>query len=86
MENHLIRYGAPHRRKMFEGTCVVQRETKLKQMEMARRLGVDVYTIRRLERRAISLLSATKVIKYHPVLLWPLDGAIRLHYQGDKTC
>ena len=68
MENHLIRHGAPHRRTMFEGTCVVQRETKLKQMEMARRLGVDVSTIRRLERRAIGLLSATKVNLISPCL------------------
>ena len=35
---------------------------------MARRLGVDVSTIRRLERRAIGLLSATKVNLISPCL------------------
>ena len=37
-------------------------------MEMARRLGVDVSTIRQLERRAIGLLSATKVNLISPCL------------------
>ena len=37
-------------------------------MEMARRLGVDVSTIRRLERKAIGLLSATKVNLISPGL------------------
>ena len=37
-------------------------------MEMARRLGVDVSTIRRLERKAIGLLSATKVNLISPCL------------------
>ena len=34
---------------------------KLKQMEMAKRIGVDVSTFRQLKRRTIGLLSATKV-------------------------
>ena len=37
-------------------------------MEMARRLDVDVSTIRRLERKAIGLLSATKVNLISPCL------------------
>ena len=37
-------------------------------MEMARRLDVDVSTIRRLERKAIGLLSATKVNLISPGL------------------
>ena len=41
---------------------------KLKQMEMAKRIGVDVSTIRELKRRTIGLLSSTKDNQISPCL------------------